>query len=129
MIKFLLGLWNPLQRVLDLIDNKIDNETERQAIKADVLKTHVNARAQTLGTAMMHGGWIFWSVWAMYNFPPAIWWTLVWIDTWSGLWDLSIPPFPDTIKPYFDKVFDSMFVGGGVLGVQVIGRYLQGTRK
>ena len=48
MIAFLLGLINPLGKLLKLVEAKVDNETERQRIQAETVQTYVNAQAQVL---------------------------------------------------------------------------------
>lgn len=46
----LLGLFlgGPLSRILDTVDRKVDNETERERIKTDAVRTYVDAQSRVL---------------------------------------------------------------------------------
>jgi hypothetical protein len=50
MFSMLRGVFTggTLEKILDSIDKKFDNETEREKVKADVTKTYVNAQVQLL---------------------------------------------------------------------------------
>ena len=50
MLSFLLSLISPLSRILRTVDAKIENETERKRIKADLV-----AKAAEQQTAMLNG--------------------------------------------------------------------------
>lgn len=46
LLKFLFG--SPLERVLQTVENTMDSETERERIKAEAVKTYVQAQASIL---------------------------------------------------------------------------------
>ena len=43
-----LFLGGPLSRILDTVDKKVDNETERERIKTQAVETYVDAQARVL---------------------------------------------------------------------------------
>lgn len=51
MIGWILGLFNPLKRILDSIDNRVDNDTRRVEITADVQKSFYMAQVQIATTS------------------------------------------------------------------------------
>lgn len=51
MIGWLLGFFNPLKRILDSIDNRVDNETDRAEIAADVQKAYWSAQVAVITTS------------------------------------------------------------------------------
>jgi hypothetical protein len=97
----------PLDRILDTVDKKVDAETDREALKAEIIKTHFKTRA----SYMAAGG--FWLM-AAFAAPLAFWfasvvfysvffcvacafpqeWTIAALppplDQWSGLMIVSI---------------------------------------
>lgn len=51
MFAWILGLINPLSRLLKTIDNKVDNETERERIKSETIQSFLTAQVQQMGTS------------------------------------------------------------------------------
>lgn len=48
ILSWLFSLFNPLKRILDTVDNSVDQETERLNIKSNIISTYVNAQVQVL---------------------------------------------------------------------------------
>lgn len=106
----------PLDRILDSIDNKVDEETKRQEIKADVIKAHYTTRA----AYMKAGG--FWLMLAFAG-PLAFWWASVIL--YSVLWcqgcafpqTWTIAALPAPLDEWAGLIILSIF---GVLGLKQI---------
>lgn len=113
MLAFLLGLINPLGRLLKLVETKVDNETERQRIQAETVQTYVNAQAQTIQTGMATK--LFWIPWLMAAIPTAAWygWGLT-----DSLFNGALPDvaaLPPQLKDYADVVWNNLFLSGGAV--------------
>lgn len=114
MIQFLIGLVNPLSRLLRTIDNRIDNDTERERIKADVIQRYIETAAETKQAAMQSRA--FWVVWSLFAAPLGIWWALVLLDTAMPFVAWSIPDLPASVRPWADIIFGSIFGSGATVG-------------
>lgn len=98
MIKLLLALINPLSKALDTVDTKIENETDRQRIRADLIKTYANSQVTGMPRLVMFlfvapvGLWfssvVYYSMFLCKScmFPQT--WTIAALpaplDSWSG---------------------------------------------
>lgn len=118
MIQFLVGLVNPLSRILRTIENNTDNETERQRIVGDVISRYVAADAETRAAAMQSR--IFWYVWAVFALPIGFWLGAIALDS-VFLFSGQISDLPPSVKPYATQIITSIFgAGGAVAGMQAI---------
>lgn len=68
MIAFIANLFRSgfLERILDTVDNKIDNDTDRNKVKADLIQTHLKTRA---GFMEAGGFWLM----LLFAVPLAFW--------------------------------------------------------
>ena len=104
----------PLDRILDSIDRKVDSETERQKIKADVIQSFYAHRAGY----MRAGG--FWLMLA-FAAPLALWWGAV--LAYSVFWcagcaypqDWTIAALPAPLDDWAGMIVLSIF---GVIGIE-----------
>ena len=116
----------PLDRILTSVDRSIDNETERQKIRAEATMAYITTEAETRQTAMRQP--IFWYVWAFFAVPLGIWWSAVMLDT---AFDFSfiVHDLPPSVRPWADQIFNNLFyAGGGVAGAQVIASAIRGRK-
>lgn len=114
MLAFLTMLFGgPLSRILRTVDKRIDAQTDREALKADIIKAHYATR----GDYMRAGG--FWLM-LIFAAPLGLWWGSVLI--YSILWcqgcaypqDWSIAALPAPLDEWAGLIVLSIF---GVLGV------------
>lgn len=120
ILRFLFG-WlssGPLDRILDTVDAKVKAETDREALKADIIKSHYSTRADF----MRAGG--FWLM-LIFAVPLAIWFAAVCI--YSILWcagcafpqTWSIAALPPPLDDWAGGIVVSIF---GVVGVSRLRR-------
>lgn len=110
MLAFLLGLINPLGKILATIDNRVDNETERERIKAETVQSYVNAQAQVLTGR----GWWFP---LLFLIPAGIWFASVCL--YSVLWCRAcafpqawvIAALPPPLNDWMAAIVGSLFIG------------------
>ncbi len=114
MLAFLLGLINPLSRILDTIDAKIDSDVEKERIKTEAAISFVNAKADVIRTGMQNK--LFWIPWLMAAVPTAAWFGLGMLDSVfnGGLPDVAT--LPPQLKEYADIVWQNIFISGAVVG-------------
>ena len=106
-----------LGRVFDTIDSKIKAGTDRDALKADIIREHYRSRADW----MRAGG--FWLM-MLFAVPLAIWWAAVIL--YSLLWcadciypqPWTIAALPDPLDEWAWAIVVSIF---GVIGVSRFG--------
>ena len=114
-VKFVFG-WlssGPLDRVLDTVDKKVAAETDREKIKADLIKAHYATRANY----MKAGGF-----WLMLGFaaPLAFWFASVvvysvfWCQGCAYPQEWSIAALPPPLDEWAGLMIVSIF---GVVGV------------
>ncbi len=107
-----------VERAFDLADKHIEAQTDREALKADVIKEHMRTRADY----MRAGG-----IWLMMIFavPLAFWWSAVLV--YSVLWcracaypqTWSIAALPAPLDQWAGLIVLSIF---GVLGIDRLKR-------
>lgn len=111
MIKLLLSfLSGPLDRILDTVDSKIDNETAREEIRNKTVSAYVEqlARVQT-----SKWGWAP----LLFYIPVGFWFASVCV--YSVLWcrlcafpqDWSIAALPASLDPWIGAIIGSLFIG------------------
>lgn len=129
MLKTLLS-WltgGVLDRILKTVDSSIDNETERQAIRAKVVQRYVETTAETKQAAMQSRA--FWWIWCLFAAPLGFWWALVMIDTALPFVAWGIPDLPASVRPWANIIFGSLFGSGATLGAaQSIAGAIRGRR-
>ena len=72
LVSFLTG--GSLGKILDLIDSKMDNDTKKEEIKAEVTQTWIRAQAQLLVGRT-------WWFQLFFVLPLGLWWTSVILDS------------------------------------------------
>lgn len=110
MIGFLLGLINPLGKLLKLVDSQIDAGVERDRIKAETVQSYVNAQAQVLTGR----GWWFP---LLFLIPAGIWFASVCL--YSVLWcracafpqAWTIAALPPPLNDWMAAIVGSLFIG------------------
>ena len=103
----------PLDRILSTVDKKISAETDREAIKGEIIKAHYASR----GDYMRSGGFVIMMIFAI---PLSIWFDAVVI--YSILWcadcaypqDWTIAALPPPLDEWAGMIIISIF---GVIGV------------
>jgi hypothetical protein len=107
LFSFLSG---PLDRILSTVDNRVDNITERERIKAQTVESYVNAQAQVLTGR----GWWFP---LLFLVPAGLWFSAVCI--YSVLWcrgcaypqDWTIAALPSPLNEWMGAIVGSLFIG------------------
>lgn len=102
-----------LEKLLEIIDNKIDNETERERIKADVTKTWIDAQASLLVGRT-------WWFQLFFVVPLGVWWTAVILDSIFG-WEHDIAALPPPLDEWAGWIISALFLVDA--GKALIGRY------
>lgn len=114
-----------LDRILSSVDSAIDNETERQRIRGEVVSRYVQTAAETKQVAMQSR--VFWAVWALFAIPLGLWWALVMLDTALPFVSWSIPDLPLSVRPWADIIFGGLFGSGATVGAaQAIASAIRG---
>lgn len=120
LLKWLFG-WlssGPLDRILSTVDRRIEAETNKEALKADIIKQFYATRADF----MRAGG--FWLM-LIFALPLGIWWGAVCL--YSVLWcagcawpqDWTVAALPAPLDDYAGYIIMSIF---GVIGVSRLRR-------
>lgn len=114
MIRTILG-WltgGTLDRVLDTIDSKFDNETERERIRAEVVTEYARTQAQ-----MLNGNRFWFWLLLIFIAPLGFWWAAVCV--YSVLWcagcafpqSWSIAALPAPLDEWGAAIVGSLFAG------------------
>ncbi|MEX3008371.1 hypothetical protein [Hoeflea sp. TYP-13] len=102
-----------LDRILDTVDHKVDNETERDRIKADIIKTHTQAQASLLVSRT-------WWFQLFFVIPLGIWFAAVVADSlFHFTWNVASLPPP--LDAWAGWIVSSLFLVDG--GKALIGRF------
>lgn len=100
----------PLDRIFKTINTSIDNETERERIKADLAKSYLSAQVSVLTGR----GWWFP---LLFLIPAGVWFASVCI--YSVLWckacafpqPWSIAALPPPLSDWMGVIVSSLFIG------------------
>jgi len=111
ILKTILGWFvgGTLDRVLDSVDHKIDNATEREKIKAEIVRAHLTAKAGLLTQRT-------WWFQLFFVVPLGVWFSAVVIDSiFQFSWDVAALPAP--LDKWGGAIVSSLFLidGGKVL--------------
>lgn len=109
----------PLDRLFKTIDTSIDNETERERIKADLAKSYLSAQVSVLTGR----GWWFP---ILFLVPAGLWFGSVCLYSilfckgciFPQAW--SIAALPPPLNDWMGAIVGSLFIGKA--GEQIIGR-------
>jgi hypothetical protein len=100
----------PLSRILDTVDHKVDNETERQKIKAGVVQTFAQAQV----TVLTGKGWWFP---ILFITPLGFWFASVCVYSVFFCADCMAPQawtiaaLPPPLDEWSGAIISSLFVG------------------
>lgn len=102
-----------LEKVLDVIERKMDNETKKEEIKAEVTKTWINAQANLLVGRT-------WWFQLFFVVPLGFWWSAVIVDSvFQFQWNVAALPNP--LDEWAGWMVSSVFLIDGTKAV--IGRW------
>jgi hypothetical protein len=108
MFSMLRGVFTggTLEKILDSIDKKFDNETEREKVKADVTKTYVNAQVQLLVGRT-------WWFQLFFVLPLGLWWTgVIFVSLFPAVgWTIHALPTP--LDTWAGWIITALFVVDG----------------
>ena len=102
-----------LDRLLDTIDRKFDDDVEKERIKSDVTKTYVNAQANLLVGRT-------WWFQLFFVLPLGLWWTSVIIDSimihfqW---WTHTTAALPEPLGTWAAWIISALFVVDGTKAI------------
>lgn len=102
-----------LEKILDTINRKMDNEVQREEIKAEVTKKWVEAQAQLLVGRT-------WWFQLFFVIPLGVWWTAVILDSIFG-WEHNIAALPSPLDEWAGWIISALFIVDG--GKALIGRF------
>ena len=98
-----------LERILDTIEHKMDDETKKEQIKADVTKTYVNAQANL----MVGRTWWFQ---LFFVVPLGMWWSAVCVDS---IWHigLNVSKLPEPLDDWAAYIISALFLVDGTKAI------------
>lgn len=104
-----------LEKILDVIENKLDNETKKEEIKAEVTKKWIDAQASLLVGRT-------WWFQLFFVLPLGFWWTAVILDSIFG-WEHDVASLPGITEDFAAAIISALFIVDGTKAV--IGRFKQ----
>lgn len=108
-----------LDSVLKSLENRVNNETERQRIAA-LRDQHMATTQATVITAGMQHKW-FWIPWLMATIPLSTWFGLGMLNTAFPGYFPIVAEIPPGLEPWAKSAWDSLFFSGaGVAGASMI---------
>jgi hypothetical protein len=114
-IKWVFGLFTggTLDRVLNTIEKRMDNEVTKEQVKAEVTKTVVTAQAQL----MVGRTWWFQ---LFFVVPLGFWWTAIVLDSVCHFgWEVDKLPAP--LDEWASYILTALFIVDG--GKALLGRF------
>ena len=103
-----------LEKILDVIDKKMDNEVTKEQIKAEVTKTWINAQANLLVGRT-------WWFQLFFVVPLGIWWFAVIIDSIFMFQNWDVAALPGPLDDWAAYIISALFIVDG--GKALIGRF------
>lgn len=106
-----------LEKILDVIDSKMDNDTEREKLKAEVTETWIKAQASLLVGRT-------WWFQLFFVIPLGFWWTSVIVDsimTYFSFWGHTTAALPSPLDSWAGWIISALFVVDG--SKAVLGRW------
>lgn len=108
-----------LDRVLKSLENRVNNETERQRIGALRDQHMATVQGQVITAGMQHKA--FWIPWLMATVPLAGWFGLGMLNTAFPGYFPIVAKIPVGLEPWAKAAWDSLFFSGaGVAGASII---------
>lgn len=102
-----------LEKILDVIEHKMDDSTRKEEIKAEVTKTWINAQANL----MVGRTWWFQ---LLFLVPLGIWWTAVIADSVLQIDSWSVAALPSPLNDWAASMIGAVFLIDG--GKALVGR-------
>jgi hypothetical protein len=113
-----------LDRVLKSLENRVNNETERQRIGALRDQHMATAQASVIMAGMAHK--CFWVVWTVAAAPLAFWFGWGMLGTAFPGYLPYVATIPPGLEPWAKAAWDSLFFsGGGVAAATSIARAIR----
>lgn len=94
-----------LDKILDTINKKMDDDIQREQIKADVTKKWVEAQAGLLVGRT-------WWFQLFFVIPLGLWWTAVILDSIVG-WEHNIAALPAPLDEWAGWIISALFIVDG----------------
>jgi hypothetical protein len=108
-----------LDSVLKSLENRVNNETERQRIRALRDQHMATVQASVITAGMQHKA--FWVPWLMATVPLAGWFGLGMLNTAFPGYFPIVAKIPVGLEPWAKAAWDSLFFSGaGVAGASII---------
>lgn len=128
MIRMLLSWFTGgvLDRVLKSVDHAVSNDTQRQQIRARTITRYAETAAFERADARKYRA--FWLVWCLFSAPLGLWWAAICLDS-VFLFSFDVADLPQSVKPYADTIFQSLFGSGGLVAVgQAVSSAIRGRK-
>lgn len=116
IVKWAAGLFTggTLEKILDTIEHKIDDETKKEEIKADVTKTYVTAKA----SLMVGRTWWFQ---LFFVIPMSVHWAAInWVSTFPQ-YGWTVHPLPAPFDEWEGWIISALFLVDG--SKAILGRF------
>lgn len=113
-----------LDKVLGHLETRVNNETERQRVKA-LRDQHAMTTQAAVITAGMEHKW-FWIPWLIATVPMAVWFGLGMLGTAFPGYLPFVAIIPPGLEPWAKAAWDSLFFsGGGVAAASSIAKAIR----
>lgn len=108
LLKTLFGAFTGggLEKILDVIEHKMDDSTRKEEIKAEVTKTWINAQANLLVGRT-------WWFQLLFLVPLGVWWTAVIIDSVFQIQSWSVAALPAPLNDWAASMIGAVFLIDG----------------
>lgn len=103
-----------LEKILDVIDKKMDDDVKKEEIKADVTKTWINAQANLLVGRT-------WWFQLFFVIPLGFWWSAVIFDSVFRIDNWDVAALPNPLDDWAAYIISALFIVDG--GKALIGRF------
>jgi len=103
-----------LGKMLDTIDRKIDNETEREKVKAEVTKTWITAQAGLLVGRT-------WWFQLLFVIPAGVYWSALLFVSAFPFWGWEVARLPGWAEEIYFAVIGALFIVDG--GKALVARF------
>ena len=117
ILKWGMGLLTggTLDKILETIDHRMDNDVQKEQVKADVTKTWINAQAQLLVGRT-------WWFQLLFVIPLGFWWSAVIVDSVFGFQNWNVAALPSPLDDWAGLMIGALFIVDG--GKALIGRFV-----
>lgn len=110
---------NALDKVLGHLETRVNNETERQRIRALRDQHMATTQATVITAGMQHKA--FWIPWLIATVPLCGWFGLGMLNTAFPGYFPIVATIPPGLEPWAKSAWDSLFYSGaGVAGASII---------